>query len=339
MPLLSKFDTPASLRDMPVGSPFYDRWHQIVNDLVGPTPPSGSSSFWYNPTTTDVNVAGEKRLTWTGFPRTLMVYRHRDDKMAAFRAAETGSGWERRGEQDEYFEWRVDRNAAGRITRVTFVSETPEYYKALWDTDPSKVLELYRTHVNPSVTLADLRDSAGNYDQFNRWNTSDGIMHYIMSINTLTDAIGLARGSATPAGADNYDINGGAPTSVDPRVVIDLHMIARKGLYLTLRNPIGLYIAGWNDSGFQKPDGTVAGNYWRVTRGTPGMAMRVIYEVPAGLGFVVGDMKIGGRPIEFGGQIAEHMTVEIAGIAGTLAGMAATAKIRNGALAGFRRTI
>jgi hypothetical protein len=43
-----------------------------------------------------------------------------------------------------------------------------------------------------------------------------------------------------------------------------------------------------------------------------------VYEVPASEGFVVGDIRIGGRPIEFAGQIAEHLTVMFPAIAGTL---------------------
>ena len=94
---------------------------------------------------------------------------------------------------------------------------------------------------------------------------------------------------------------------------------SRKGLYVTFRDPVGLYIVDWNDSGFTKPNGTPVGNYWRIVRGTPGMVLRLEYEVPAGLGFVVGDIKIGGHPIEYGGQVAEHITVSTTGTAGNLA--------------------
>ncbi len=76
---------------------------------------------------------------------------------------------------------------------------------------------------------------------------------------------------------------------------IDLHMLVRKGPYVTFRDPSGLYIVDWNDSGFTKPNGTPVGNYWRIVRGTSGMVLRLEYEVPAGLGFVVGDIKIGGH--------------------------------------------
>lgn len=93
--------------------------------------------------------------------------------------------------------------------------------------------------------------------------------------------------------------------------------LSRKALSITLREPIGLYIAGWDDTGWSRPDGRPVGNYWSVTRGVPGLVLRLEYEVPAGEGFVVGDIRIGGRPIEYGGQMAEHVTVKVGGIAGT----------------------
>ena len=38
--------------------------------------------------------------------------------------------------------------------------------------------------------------------------------------------------------------------------------------------------------------------------------------VPASAGFAVGDVRIGGRPIRYGGQLAEHITVMAGGVAG-----------------------
>ena len=47
MPLLARYDTPASLRDMPAGSPFYDNWHNhIATQLNASTPaPTAESSM------------------------------------------------------------------------------------------------------------------------------------------------------------------------------------------------------------------------------------------------------------------------------------------------------
>ena len=72
----------------------------------------------------------------------------------------------------------------------------------------------------------------------------------------------------------------------------------------------------WDDTGWTRPDGSPVGSYWKVVRGTPGAALRVTYEVPPEEGFVVGDIRIGGRRIEFGGQIAEHVTMAAHAVAG-----------------------
>ena len=324
MALLPRFDTPASVRDVPAGSPFYTQWSNYVSGLVGPTLPGDNGGAWYNATTTDVTVAGERGLVWMGFPRDVLLPGNRDDKENAFRIGDSRPN--DRDPQNEYFEWKADHNAKDKITKLTFITETPEYYHQLWNFDPNIVLNLYRTLVNPGIVLSDLETTpgSGTYNQFNRWNTTHGIVHYIQNINTLGAAIGLAKGSRTtsPPYRDNYETTSLASprTSVDPRVKLDVHMLVRKGLHVSLRDPIGFYMAAWNDAGFEKPDGSPAGNYWKIVRGTPGMVLRLEYEVPPAEGFVVGDMTIGGRPIVYGGQVAEQITVNIFGVAGTLTG-------------------
>ena len=78
----------------------------------------------------------------------------------------------------------------------------------------------------------------------------------------------------------------------------------------------GPFIAGWDDTGWTTPEGAPAGDWWRVVRGVPGAALRVVYEVPASEGFAVGDLRIGGRPVDHGGQLAEHVTVAAGGVVG-----------------------
>jgi hypothetical protein len=310
MAIVTRFDTPASLRDLPAGSPFYDDWHNFVAAGLGPatTPGSGGGKF-YNPSLFDVDILAERSLVWMGFPRELFVA-HRDDRRRAFMDGED------RDRENEYCEWHVTRNRAGKITKVVVVTETPEYWQRLWNRDRARVVALYRTLVDPAVVEADLRTGA-SYNPRNRWNTTDGIVHFVQGINTLGAAFGLARGSVNSGTAhDNYEMPPVAATSVDPRVKLDIGALARKGLSITLREPIGLYIAGWDDTGWTKPNGTPVGNYWRVTRGSPGRVLRLEYQVPPGSGFVVGDIRIGGRPIEWGGQVAEHVTCTIGGVAG-----------------------
>ena len=41
--------------------------------------------------------------------------------------------------------------------------------------------------------------------------------------------------------------------------------------------------------------------------------MRAVYEVPASKKFTVGDITINGQPIEYGGQIADFITIKVMG--------------------------
>lgn len=313
MPFVRRFDTPGSLRDAPPGSPFYDDWHHYVAGLCAHVTPGSSGGEFFDPSESDFTPAAERTLVWMGFPRDLMVTTHRDDRTAAFVAGED------RALQEEYLEWHVTKKR-GKITKVVFVTETPDYWKMLAKHHRGLVVRLYRELVSPAVTEASLFPG-GTYDPMNEWNTVRGIVHYVQRINTLSDAIGLAQGSVNTAPArDNYEVPPGDQTSADPRVQLDIGALERKGLSLTLAEPIGLYIAGWDVTGWTKPDGSPVGDYWTIRRGAPGAALRVEYAVPPSEGFVVGDIRIGGRPIRTGGEIAEHLTVMVRGIAGTRRG-------------------
>ena len=131
-----------------------------------------------------------------------------------------------RRQQDEYCEWHVERTD-GRITGVQITSEGPEYWQFLMsgtrpffpegDTrrdltrgDPDLVLALYREHVSPEVQPGDLvwahdvafydRTTqrwrlwarAGDYNELNRWTTTDGAMHLTHGANTLSAEVTLA---------------------------------------------------------------------------------------------------------------------------------------------------
>jgi hypothetical protein len=322
MTLVTRFDTPGSLRDLPLGSPFYDNWHTFLATQLNTTAASGTAGGeFYDASEHDVNIAAERSLVWMAFPREVIVA-HRDDRRAAFVAADADLA--ARGPQNEYCEWFVRRNAAGKITRVTFVTESPEYWEQLWAVDSAAVANLYTALLGTLVTEADLRvgGPGSAYNRRNAFNTTGGIVHLVQTINTLSAALGLAQGSIhTGASKDNYDMTPpGLKTSVDPRVQYDIGALARSvRLSLTLREPIGLYITGYDDTGWTKPNGSPVGDYWNIVRGAPGQILRLEYRVPAFEGFVVGDIRIGGRRIEWGGQIAEHVTCMVGGVAGTRA--------------------
>lgn len=323
MPLLNKFDTPASLRDVPNGSPFYNLWSNYVKGRIIDFTPGDNGGGFFDPTAIEATVAGTKAITWMGFPRDEILPANRDDKMAAYVRAD--SDVNRRSHQNEYFEWYVERNQAGKITKVSFTTELPEYYEQLWLHDRQAVVDIYNSLVGPGVQEADLHNN-GQYNKFNRWNTTDGIVHYIQRINTLGDAIGLCRDSvvADTPGNDNFDIRvpfSTAKTSVDPRASYDVNMLARKGLMVSFVDPVGVYIAGWDNSGITRPNGTPAPNsWWRIVRGSRGKVVRLEYSVPNNFNYEVGDLKLGGRKIEYGGQLAEHITVVLHGLAATRRG-------------------
>ena len=313
VPAVTRFDTPGSLRDLPAGHPFYAAWHNAVDALLEPSVTTGSPrGEFFDPSDSNLDVAGVRRLTWMGFPRAFMTVDSRDDRDAAFAACED------RDVQEEYLEWRATKRADGKITKVVLVTETPEYWRELARADRARVFALYRELLGPGVAESQVFSGPGGaYNPLNEWNTTRGIVHYIQRINTLTAAVGLAKGSVSTGSAqDNFDVPPGPKTSADPRVGLDIGVLARRGLSVTLSEPIGLYMVDWDDTGWTKPNGRPVGNYWNPRRGVAGAALRLEYEVPASQGFVVGDIKIGGRPIESGGQIAEHVTVMIGGVAG-----------------------
>jgi hypothetical protein len=135
-----------------------------------------------------------------------------------------------RGWQDEYCEWSVTRNGEGKITRVDFTCENPEYWYTLWAVSPETVAALYEQTLNAgtpadaqiTVTVEDLQlvdpatgdpvidPSTGRpaYNPLNRWNLgpvstrtagvgdSGGAMHLTSTPNTLQTELGLA-GAAT----------------------------------------------------------------------------------------------------------------------------------------------
>ncbi len=310
MALLTRYDTPAGLRDLPEGAPFYDDWHNFVNAEVSAT----FGGPWIDPLVVDREVELVRTLSWIGFPRATLTVARRDDRALGFAEAEdVGEEFDRRPKQFEYFEWFTTRDATGKVTKVTFSTETPEYWELLAAADRYRVVELYQEHVDPSVQWEDLVDDSGTYDRRNRWTTTDGIMHFVNRINEVNQALGLAKSGASltvgeGAPRDDFELDSGPENAADDYIIREVAALGRSGYDITARDPVGLYIDGWDDSGWTKPDGTPVGNYWRITRGNPGAVLRLEYEVPDAEGFVVGDIRIGGRPVLHGGQLAEHMT-------------------------------
>jgi hypothetical protein len=185
------------------------------------------------------------------------------------------------------------------------------------------------------------------YNPLNKWNcgtvrtaTSGGAMHLTATPNTLQTEIGLASGASVQRTSGNNDTNaliccgqfGQMHRNSDPHIGQIDNQVVSLGLRVALTDPAGLYIQTPAFDSFQLPSNAPAGakpsDYWIVKRGSAVLKdqngkpiegnffLHCVYEVPAGLGFVVGDIMIrdnGGTltPIQYGSQIAETIQMQI----------------------------
>jgi hypothetical protein len=254
-------------------------------------------------------------------------------------------------QQDEYCEWFVERTD-GAITGIQFTSEGPEYWeflmsgtrpffppgdprRAITDGDPELVLALYREHVDARVQLEDLvwqhdvaswdaadqvwrrHASAGDYNRLNRWNTTDGAMHLTHPSNTLQAEVRLAADGTVlrnaPANARAMICcagYGSASRSSDPLIGFAVNQAVAAGNAVTLADPIGLYVAGINTAALSDPTA------WRAVRQSPtgDRILRGRIDAPAG------GLQVGGSPLRWGGQVADHIQMVLTGLLTPLAG-------------------
>ena len=322
--MLAQFDPPANVNDLDDAG--RKAWSDLVSSLFDDSAQGGSEGprrQFYNPLKTEtVDDQQTLDITWVSFPRSVTVG-----------APSERVRWQRgdasRDVQDEYCEWSVTRDVAShKITRVTFTCEGPEYWQFLASRDRGTVLSLYRQFVSPDVQMDDLFPHGGDYDTRNRFNnsTSEGAMHLVQQNNTLSAEIEIVAAATITREIHGRLLTGeqelidcgqyGAPRrNSDPHIGGEVNKLARAKADVTLANPIGLYIAGLSTAGWITPDGSDPQSYWTIVRGTSDKALRAVYEVPPGKGFEVGDITIGGNPIEFGGQLADFIHIKVTGLA------------------------
>lgn len=145
-----------------------------------------------------------------------------------------------RGWLDEYCEFSVTRDLDGKITRVDFTCENPEYYQTLWRVSPERVAQVYQQTLNNgapadqqiTVTVDDLQlvdpktqtpvidPQTGRpaYNPLNKWNSgttavrtgdasqfTGGAMHLTATPNTLQTELGLGAGATVQRSQGNTD--------------------------------------------------------------------------------------------------------------------------------------
>jgi hypothetical protein len=316
---LSQFDPPGFLDDLT--APQKKRWSDWLSNEVDKRV-KGRQQFFNElrkPASSDDQALHD--ISWTAFPRQIKISSPSD--AIRWRRADAG-----RDVQDEYCEWSVERNSDGKITRVMFTSEPPEYWAALAVLNRSQIAALYQQHVNPAIREADLFSANGDYRWRNKWNTStsEGAMHLVQQANTLLAEVQLASDATIPRARNGKILTdereliecalyGAIERFSDPAIGGEVNALARQGAEITLANPIGLYIAGLSVTGWKTPDNTDPHSYWKVVRGTPDKCVRAEYSVPKEAGFTVSDVTINGKPITFGSQIADFITIKLTGLA------------------------
>lgn len=324
------FDPPGFAQDLDQAG--RDAWSALISgDLnaarargtqPGDASKSGPRLQFFNPDVTPPGPdAVAKDISWSAFPRVVQINSMTDRQR--WRTADSSRDF-----QDEYCEWSVTRDPqTDTITRVTFTSEPPEYWNFLASVDQAKVLELYQRHISPQVKMTDLFHQGG-YRPVNKWNnsTSNGAMHLIQGSNSLYAEIELAASATIVRKVGGQVVTdpqelircgryGEPERHSDPFIGASVNELARAKADITLQNPVGLYLAELSVAGWVTPDGSDPLSYWTIERGTKEKTLRAAYEVPAAKGFAVGNIKIGGRPIEFGAQIADFIRVKLTGVA------------------------
>lgn len=290
--------------------------------------PSSGRAWLYNPIAASGGPApSEATITWTAFP-----------KRIADEAPTIVKAWQRaddsRNNQEEYCEWEVVRDPAqqNKIVRVTFTCETTDYYTFLAEQASDLLLALYQKHVSPSVQLSDLI-ADGRYIPQNKWNYPQTVgahgvlMHMAQINNSFEAAVNLTAVASWPrADGDGRPITGeqaliacrsfgDSRRHSDPHIGAEINTLVRAGNEISFADPVGLYMDSIDQTDWETPDGTDAANWYRIVRGSRDYMLRVVFEAPPSAAHVLGDVKIGGRKIQFGGQIAEKIQIRIRGVA------------------------
>ena len=317
MAILDRFETPGRLDELSEDHRL--AWSEKVAGMFDQF--TGDFPQFYNPTVEETpSDLAPALIGWAAFPARVL----REEGRGAARWDRADSS---RDEQDEYCEWSVERSDDGKITRITFTTEVPEYWEHVAQNDRRLLLEMYHQFVDPRVERRDLFED-GKYVRRNRWNTStEGrLAHFVQRSNTLGAAIQLVaeatilreRDNGTPV-TDRMELVvcgglGDPFRNSDPQIADIVNDAASSGDEITLLDPVGLYLDGLQSAGMETPDGADAAEFWEVERGAPGHAVRASFAVPEERDYVVGDIEINGLPITRGAQVADEVRVRIGGV-------------------------
>lgn len=183
----------------------------------------------------------------------------------------------------------------------------------------------------------------GQYNFYNDYNTKYGIVHLnqrnnylsaelnIASMSTQLQQVADAQGNLTVLQkalplvfAGQY---GSPGRNSDPTIGYICNWVARHplGLRLTIKAPVALYLGKLNTTGWEVPAGSGSIEDWvKCVRGDAATGHGLRYEIapPTTINgkdvtgkYSVNDLTIGGQSVEYAGQIARCITVQLTGIA------------------------
>lgn len=225
--------------------------------------------------------------------------------------------------QDEYVEWRVERDGV-RLSRITFTTLFPQYYQSLAISGVDALLAAVKSlNPNASPTVEEvfgtadgrlLNTSTGRFQAYtqhmplNPWNNGDkGIMHLIHPANTLTAFFSLLEDSSIP----NPGISPGQicqaslgirDRNSDPRISGAVQSFVRDGRAVTLIDPVGVEIdrldGKWELAGEPIEDINTESDIWSISHG----GRFAVLNVPDGL-------TMDGNEIITGAQVSRNLFV------------------------------
>jgi hypothetical protein len=296
---------------------------------------------FFNPAAKPIPAGSDdKNVLWSALPTSFdQQFPNRNQRFAFLDAQQPDpQGGFLTRVQDEYNEWVVIKDADDKIIKVVFTSEPALYYDFMASppdcvdkaASQALLLSLYHTLTgDQTIPLTELFDRDGNYDWFNSWNNRFAI-HMQQGNNTLGAEVNIAArsalrrkdtrtgviksGAAELIACGRY---GEAQRQSDPSIGATVNEQVRDNRFITLQNPVGLYMTGLDTGAFKTPDNADPAICWNVTRGTPAAdpnqarIVRAEFFVPPGHNYTVSDIKIGGNSIRFGAQIAEHIGMRL----------------------------
>ena len=221
----------------------------------------------------------------------------------------------RRDLQEEYVEWRTVRDAAGKVVRVELTTELGDWWRVLVEHDPERAVDAVGELTGHAIGRRDL-------PRLGRLNDGrDGICFMTHRDNDLAALAKIAGAAAMPCTLDGRRATASevipllgdaamAGRASDPAIVEALGRLASERRLVALADPLGVEIAGVEHARLLTPRGeTVPREWFAASRG----GRRLVFEVPAGEGFAVGDLvdAASERPVRHGAQVAELVQVRV----------------------------